>query len=94
MQCSESLVHAYPPDEQNLFYENQKLQDALLSCFKEIETPEEKKWTDSFVTDGFYPYYTKQKLKILYIGKDDDGNVVGVKNAKKLSEDIPNKIKF
>ena len=30
---------------------------------------------------------------ILYIGKDDDGNVIGVKNAKKLSEDIPNKIK-
>jgi len=29
---------------------------------------------------------------ILIIGKDDDGNVVGVKNAKKLMEDLPNKI--
>lgn len=28
----------------------------------------------------------------LYIGKDDIGNVVGVKNAKKLLEDLPNKI--
>jgi len=28
----------------------------------------------------------------LIIGKDDDGNVVGVKNAKKLLEDLPNKI--
>lgn len=28
----------------------------------------------------------------LYIGKDDDGNVVGVKNAKKLLEDLLNKI--
>ena len=28
----------------------------------------------------------------LYIGMDDSGNVVGVKNAKKLSEDIPNQI--
>jgi ATP-dependent DNA helicase RecG len=28
----------------------------------------------------------------LYIGKDDDGNVVGVKNAKKLLEELPNKI--
>ncbi|MEN6619740.1 MAG: ATP-binding protein [Rikenellaceae bacterium] len=28
----------------------------------------------------------------LYIGKDDNGNVVGVKNAKKLLEDLPNKI--
>jgi len=28
----------------------------------------------------------------LFIGKDDAGNVVGVKNAKKLLEDLPNKI--
>jgi ATP-dependent DNA helicase RecG len=29
---------------------------------------------------------------VLYIGKDDNGNVVGVKNAKRLLEDLPNKI--
>jgi len=29
----------------------------------------------------------------IYIGKDDNGNVVGVANAKKLLEDIPNKTK-
>ncbi|HDZ85226.1 MAG TPA: transcriptional regulator [Candidatus Moranbacteria bacterium] len=29
----------------------------------------------------------------IYIGKDDNGNVVGVENAKKLLEDIPNKTK-
>ncbi len=29
----------------------------------------------------------------IYIGIDDDGNVVGLKNAKKLLEDLPNKIK-
>lgn len=29
----------------------------------------------------------------IYIGKDDKGNVVGVANAKKLLEDIPNKTK-
>lgn len=28
----------------------------------------------------------------LYIGVDDEGNVVGVKNAKKLVEELPNKI--
>jgi len=28
----------------------------------------------------------------LYIGKDDNGNVVGIKHAKKLLEDLPNKI--
>jgi len=29
----------------------------------------------------------------IYIGKDDNGNVVGIENAKKLLEDIPNKAK-
>jgi ATP-dependent DNA helicase RecG len=29
---------------------------------------------------------------VIFIGKDDDGNVVGVKDAKKLLEDLPNKI--
>jgi ATP-dependent DNA helicase RecG len=29
---------------------------------------------------------------VLYIGKDDDGNVVGVKDAKKMPEELPNKI--
>jgi ATP-dependent DNA helicase RecG len=28
----------------------------------------------------------------IFIGKDDNGNVVGVENAKKLMEDLPNKI--
>ncbi|MDR2652226.1 MAG: ATP-binding protein [Prevotellaceae bacterium] len=28
----------------------------------------------------------------LIIGKDDEGNIVGVKNVKKLLEDLPNKI--
>ena len=28
----------------------------------------------------------------IFIGKDDNGNVVGVNNAKKLLEDLPNKI--
>ncbi|ASB50370.1 transcriptional regulator [Alkalitalea saponilacus] len=29
----------------------------------------------------------------MFIGKDDNGNIVGLKNAKKLLEDIPNKVK-
>lgn len=28
----------------------------------------------------------------IYIGADDNGNVVGLKDAKKLIEDLPNKI--
>ena len=30
---------------------------------------------------------------ILYVGKDDDGNVVGLDNDKKTLEDLPNKIR-
>ncbi|MCR4293224.1 MAG: ATP-binding protein [Candidatus Kuenenia sp.] len=30
---------------------------------------------------------------ILYIGKDDNGNVVGLTHIKKLLEDIPNKVR-
>ena len=28
----------------------------------------------------------------IFIGKDDNGNVIGVKNAKTLMEELPNKI--
>ncbi len=29
----------------------------------------------------------------IFIGKDDDGNVVGIDNAKRLLEEIPNKVR-
>ncbi len=29
----------------------------------------------------------------IYIGKRDDGSIVGVSNSKKLLEDIPNKVR-
>ena len=29
----------------------------------------------------------------IYVGIDDSGNIIGLKNSKKLLEDIPNKIK-
>lgn len=37
--------------------------------------------------------FANAKGGTIYIGIDDNGKVVGVKNAKKLLEDIPNKIK-
>lgn len=36
--------------------------------------------------------YANAQGGTLYIGKDDDGNVVGVEDSKKLLEDIPNGI--
>jgi ATP-dependent DNA helicase RecG len=36
--------------------------------------------------------FTNANGGTLYIGKDDNGNVIGVKNVKKLLEGLPNKI--
>jgi len=47
-------------------------------------------WRDEFLREicGF----ANAQGGILFIGIDDDGNIVGVKNSKKLLEDLPNKI--
>jgi ATP-dependent DNA helicase RecG len=37
--------------------------------------------------------FTNAQGGVIYIGKDDLGNVVGVKNYKRLMDDIPNKIR-
>ncbi|WP_443738829.1 AlbA family DNA-binding domain-containing protein [Treponema sp.] len=52
--------------------------------FKQSWRDEYLKWICAFAnTDG----------GTLYIGVDDNGNVCGVEDVKKLTEDIPNKIK-
>ena len=47
-------------------------------------------WRDEFLREicGF----ANAQGGTLFIGKDDDGNIVGVKNSKRLLEDLPNKI--
>ena len=47
-------------------------------------------WRDEFLREicGF----ANAQGGTLFIGKDDNGNIVGVKNADKLLEDLPNKI--
>jgi ATP-dependent DNA helicase RecG len=47
-------------------------------------------WRDEFLREicGF----ANAQGGTLFIGKDDNGNIVGVKNTKKLLEDLPNKI--
>jgi len=52
--------------------------------YKESWRDEYLKWVCGFAN---------AKGGTIYIGKDDNGNVVGVSNAKKLMEDIPNKTK-
>ena len=47
-------------------------------------------WRDEFLREicGF----ANAQGGTLYVGKDDNGNVVGIENSKKLLEDLPNKI--
>ena len=49
------------------------------------------KWKDDYL-EWICGYANAQGGKI-YIGCDDDGNVIGLPNAHKLLEDIPNKIR-
>lgn len=49
------------------------------------------KWKDEYL-EWICGYANAQGGKI-YIGCDDDGNVVGLANAHKLLEDIPNKVR-
>ena len=49
------------------------------------------KWKDEYL-EWICGYANAQGGKI-YIGCDDDGNVIGLANAHKLLEDIPNKIR-
>ncbi|GHS86230.1 ATP-dependent DNA helicase [Bacteroidia bacterium] len=50
-----------------------------------------KNWKDEYLK-WICGFANAQGGKI-YIGKDDDGSIIGLQNAKKLLEDIPNKIK-
>lgn len=49
------------------------------------------KWKDEY-PEWICGYANAQGGKI-YIGCDDDGNVIGLPNARKLLEDVPNKIR-
>ena len=49
------------------------------------------KWKDEYL-EWICGYANAQGGKI-YIGCDDEGNVIGLSNARKLLEDIPNKVR-
>ncbi len=55
---------------------------------------QEMEWKESW-RDEYLKWlcgYANAHGGTLYIGKDDNGTVVGVNNSKKLMEDLPNKI--
>ena len=63
---------------------NLKINESQNIEFKQTWRDEYIKWLSAFGnTDGGK----------LYIGVDDDGEIKGIDNAKKLLEDIPNKVR-
>jgi len=50
-----------------------------------------KNWKDEYLK--WICGFANAQGGTLYIGKDDNGNIVGLTNAPKLLKDIPNKIK-
>lgn len=68
------------PDEQKLDIEL----SALLSEWKKIVCTE-KTSSELFVEDGFYPFYTQQPVKILFIGREALG-MAGLNYVKTLFE--------
>ena len=55
---------------------------------------QENEWKESW-RDEYLKWlcgYANAHGGTLFIGKDDDGNVVGIQNSRKLLEDLPNKI--
>lgn len=61
----------YPQDELELKTKieefNERWRNCIVSQIPEVET------NDCFVPDGFYPYYTHQKIKILFIARESRG---------------------
>ncbi|NCB19889.1 MAG: hypothetical protein EOM61_09755 [Bacteroidia bacterium] len=61
----------YPGDERKLWEENQMLQEDLKqTLISLVSNEEEKEYVQAINADGFYPFYTHQKVKILFIGKE------------------------
>ena len=50
-----------------------------------------RSWRDEYLK--WICGYANADGGILYVGKDDHGNIVGLTDAAKLLEDIPNKVK-
>ena len=64
----------YPNDEIELWQKNQKLVDALKQSLISLASTEfEKEFAQVINADGFYPYYTHQRVKILFIAKESLG---------------------
>jgi hypothetical protein len=74
MNSSEAFSNMYPIDERDLWQKNQRLIADLKQSFLSMASNEtEREYVQGINADGFYPYYTHQKVKILFIAKESLG---------------------
>ena len=62
----------YPPKEKDL----QSKIKALMDEWK-AHCDAKSEWQGKFVSDGFFPYYTKQAVRVLFIGRESYGKSGG-----------------
>lgn len=67
-----STLPIYPPEELNKLNQLQTLFNEWGSLFSTSNHAHDYTAAD-FVSDGFYPYYFSQKVKILFIGRESRG---------------------
>lgn len=65
-----TYVLKYPESELDLKEKIENLNGEWLDFLKEQLPNESCNIEKLFVSDGFYPYYTSQKKKILFIGRE------------------------
>ncbi len=75
LKMREETVNQYPETERKLLSDNLQLQEQLVQELEKVASSEKEKAlvNKQFVSDGFFPYYTKQKIKILFLGKESLG---------------------
>lgn len=83
MEIREETRNQYPETERKLLSDNLQLQEQLVQELEKVASnKEEKNLVETrFVSDGFFPYYTKQKIKILFLGKESLGLRKGLQRS-------------
>jgi hypothetical protein len=71
MNICEDFSMNYPKDEIELRNKNGEIINEMKNSFTKLVTSDyEQALVEVINPDGFYPYYTHQKIKILFIGKE------------------------
>lgn len=64
-------IKKFSIEERELWYENNILMENLKSSLKDLASNDrEVEYVQGINSDGFYPYYTHQKVKILFVAKE------------------------